>query len=512
MGLNPKGDTAEDLDKWIKGLYRAPRKNTKTGAVLKVAPKPTVTMSSYAPKVRNFSGGDNKGEIAYDIWRYDVKIALKDPTYTKTQKEFAIRRSLSGSAAPTTSPESKDVEELKGMVQQLTHQFTELRDQRQQEHAPYRGNGGYRGSGRGGRRGWNQTSGQNSNWQGQNNNWQGQNNNWQNQGRHDPVQQDPQQQQQRNDYPIVCHRCGQEGHIKIGCRTRMDHSRNLNARKPVQRDADALSRLPISIEAVQAICNSMVSRSHIENLTLNPELVLDDYDPRGTGVISDTPTPAPRLTRKRPTPAKRRQKQKEPTTRNDFSEDTTSDEESNWGYVIREEQGDSDSTIIENLPLVQADGLQNTETAGDAQSSEDTISVDEDLISEDERSASQDEIVQEDTLEQDTSQTDTDDEDEPVPIRRSARERRPPLRFTTGEFDMAKSAITTMSDWEKKIQCLKSISDQTTLLQDLQTEAGRTILDILKSSTNALRSRKCRDVIFRLGSMVEWNLAYFCKM
>lgn len=330
---------------------------TETGAVLKVAPKSTVTMSSYAPKVRNFSGGDNKGEIAYDIWRYDVKIALKDPTYTKTQKDFAIRRSLSGSAArmimyqgldkpindlleildsvygsvdnkeqllsefysacqkededvttwsnrlqdilgkgiekgiipyhemntmlhamlwtglrqelkdvsghkydsiqdfnhlrvalrqiekahqpkkntkpntskaATTSPESKDVEELKGMVQQLTHQFTELRDQRQQEHAPYRGNGGYRGSGRGGRRGWNQTSGQNSNWQGQNNNWQ-------NRGTHDPVQQDPQQQQQRNDYPIVCHRCGQEGHIKIGCRTRMDHSRNLNARKPVQR-------------------------------------------------------------------------------------------------------------------------------------------------------------------------------------------------------------------------------------------------------------------------------------
>ncbi|CAG2189653.1 FAB1 [Mytilus edulis] len=72
---------------------------TETGEVLKVAPKPTVTMSSYAPKVRNFSGGENKGKIAYDIWRYDVKIAFKDPTYTKTQKDCAIRRSLSRSAA-----------------------------------------------------------------------------------------------------------------------------------------------------------------------------------------------------------------------------------------------------------------------------------------------------------------------------------------------------------------------------------------------------------------------------
>ena len=37
--------------------------------------------------------------MAHDIWRYDVKMALMDPSYTKEQKEFAIRRSLTGSAA-----------------------------------------------------------------------------------------------------------------------------------------------------------------------------------------------------------------------------------------------------------------------------------------------------------------------------------------------------------------------------------------------------------------------------
>ena len=51
--------------------------------------------------------------------------------------------------------------------------------------------------------------------------------------------------------------------------------------------------------------------------------------------------------------------------------------------------------------------------------------------------SSQDEIVQVDTPEHETSQTDTDDEDKPVPIRRSTREWRPPLRFTTGEFETA---------------------------------------------------------------------------
>ncbi|VDI56099.1 Hypothetical predicted protein [Mytilus galloprovincialis] len=120
----------------------------------------------------------------------------------------------------------------------------------------------------------------------------------------------------------------------------------------------------------------------------------------------------------------------------------------------RTKQGKAYNTKVRGGTIKPGDRVLNTETGGDTQSSEDTISVDEDLISEDERSASQDEIVEEDTLEQDTSHTYTDDEDEPVPIRRSVRERRPPLRFTTGEFDMAKSATTTMSDWEKKIQCL----------------------------------------------------------
>ncbi|CAG2199340.1 unnamed protein product [Mytilus edulis] len=150
---------------------------------------------------------------------------------------------------------------------------------------------------------------------------------------------------------------------------------------------------------------------------------------------------------------------------------------------------DDGKSLLEQVDIIESDlnttQLQNTETEGNAQSSGDTISVYGDLTFEDERSASHDEIVPEDTFEQDISQTDTDDEDEQVSIRRSARERRPPLRFTTGEFDMAKSAITTMSDWEKKIQCLKSFADQKSLLQDLQTKAGRTILDILRSSTNA---------------------------
>lgn len=46
-------------------------------------------------------------------------------------------------------------------------------------------------------------------------------------------------------------------------------------------DADALSRLPINIETVQAICHS-AETAYVESLTLFPSIVVDDEDPRGT--------------------------------------------------------------------------------------------------------------------------------------------------------------------------------------------------------------------------------------
>ena len=115
MGLNPKGDNPEDFDKWIKAYIAQqseekpkltipppplglPSKDGGAKPKVKSTEKPVAT-PSYPPKVRSFSGGYNKGDTAYDIWRYDVKMALIDPSYTKEQKEFAIRRSLTGSAA-----------------------------------------------------------------------------------------------------------------------------------------------------------------------------------------------------------------------------------------------------------------------------------------------------------------------------------------------------------------------------------------------------------------------------
>lgn len=110
MGLNPKGDNPADLQKCIQDFITIKESKQKvppltlpkqeSGAIPKHSNTtqgdrarptrnsdddrpPPVAMSTYPPKVRCYSGGDNKGEIAYDTWRYDVRMVQRDPTYTK---------------------------------------------------------------------------------------------------------------------------------------------------------------------------------------------------------------------------------------------------------------------------------------------------------------------------------------------------------------------------------------------------------------------------------------------
>ena len=382
MGLNPKGDTPEEFEKWIQDYIASKKKKETTAAYIPppVAPltmppdtgvKPKtkpVTTPSYPPKVRSFSGGDNKGDTPYDIWRYDVKIALMDPSYTKEQKEFAIRRSLTGSEArlviyqgldkplediletldsvygsvdnkeqllsefysarqkededvntwssrledivgkglekgilqhsevntmlhamlwtglrqelkdvsghkydaikdfnklrvalrqiekdhkpksskpntakaATTSADKSDIEELKGMVQQLTHKVTTLEEQRYDPARQYYRGNYYRGN-RGDR--WNSRPPRQSWQQRPPSSFESPQQSWQQPpaSSYEPPQPQQQQTQQpstsrQGDEEIYCRRCGQPGHIQIGCRVRLDHSRrHLNSRKPVRR-------------------------------------------------------------------------------------------------------------------------------------------------------------------------------------------------------------------------------------------------------------------------------------
>lgn len=394
MGLNPKGDTPEELDSWIKA-YVAHTKEMKpvvdSGAILKTTKKDqsaTNVVMANPPKVRSFSGGDNKMETPYDIWRYEVRLLEKDSAYTDAQKDFAVRRALTGSAArmvmyqgdltvgeiiktldsvygtidskeqllaefysarqkddeDVTSwsnrlqeivsrglekkvvktsevnsmlhnmlymglrQELKDVsghkfdaiqdfnqlrvvlrqiekehmpkkiskvhtakaatnvefdenyEELKGMVQQLSHTVTEMKNQQskysgQQTQSKtrgnfYRGRGGNRGYSQQRQQNWQQPSGQPQfrwnvqpspmgqtqfRWNAQPPQMEGQQQQY-NQEYQVPLQPQEYQPSQQNNQEPVCRRCGQRGHIQIGCRVILDHSQQaLNTRRPVQR-------------------------------------------------------------------------------------------------------------------------------------------------------------------------------------------------------------------------------------------------------------------------------------
>lgn len=207
------------------------------------------------------------------------------------------------------------------------------------------------------------------------------------------------------------------------------------------------------------------------------------------GYLSDTPLPAPRKPRKRQIPAKETSTVTEPKiTQNDESKDITSDEESEWGYDIRQpQQKVNDSSIIEMLPVEESEETvqDQAEADGDAHLSADTISVQEDSLLEDQRSASQEMTDQDDTLPDEDQSASTDIETvTPVPARRSTRERRPPHRFTTGEYDMTMSAITVKPEWERKVQCIQDLAANSPTLQNLQTEAGKAMLQILMSSTH----------------------------
>lgn len=376
MNVTPKADNPQELKQWMKDFLKSqgelePDVKPPTQPILlqpsPLQPPPQLqpvvkdkpVTSSQPPRVNNFSGAGHKGETSYDLWRYEVRCLLKDPTYTKVMKDNAIRRSLRGeagrvamhlgidasmeqildkldsifgtvdnteelmaefygarqkededitswscrlediigkgiekglvkqtevnkmlhsmlwtglrqelkdisgykyetikdfdtlrvalrqiekehppqksntkSAKPNTSKaatsaEKSDIDELKGMVKQLTQKVTTLEEQGYTGYTQPYYNRGMRGN-RMNRGGWNfRQPRQSTQQRPQQQQYSSQQTGW------SSTQQD--QQQDRNQ-DVQCRRCGQYGHIQIGCRVRMDHSRrNLNSRRPMPR-------------------------------------------------------------------------------------------------------------------------------------------------------------------------------------------------------------------------------------------------------------------------------------
>ncbi|VDI34236.1 Hypothetical predicted protein [Mytilus galloprovincialis] len=234
--------------------------------------------------------------------------------------------------------------------------------------------------------------------------------------------------------------------------------------QPTDTKETDMNRLPITSDSIQAICNVAMPESYIDSLTLTSDAVLKDLDLRGSGIDAALGL---------------RENQQEITTKyiKDLKDRITQAHElaTTSANKARDQQKSHYDNKLE----------EEHETEGDAQSSVGTIGIPDDVELVQEGSASNNETVQEEPPDEETAQdTDTDEDDEPVQLRRSTRERRVPLRFRSGDFDMTKSAQRTpLSDWEKKVQYITSLSDRG-YMEGLQSEAAKTILDILKSSSH----------------------------
>ena len=62
-----------------------------------IAPSPG-TIPFQMPRISVFTGENTKGELSFDLWKYEVKRLLMDKTYSPDIISSAIKKSLRGEA------------------------------------------------------------------------------------------------------------------------------------------------------------------------------------------------------------------------------------------------------------------------------------------------------------------------------------------------------------------------------------------------------------------------------
>ncbi|CAG2212283.1 unnamed protein product [Mytilus edulis] len=193
-------------------------------------------------------------------------------------------------------------------------------------------------------------------------------------------------------------------------------------------------------------------------------------------VQREKPVPKPRLRKKQTTPVTSIRPESQ-----GVHSDESSDEEP-LELVIVEHDASSDTTITEEQhdDSTVTDTTEDSDSDGDAHSQEATDMEAEGTETESViRSAS---TVSSEDSQQEDSPDEASTASSPEPVRRSTRERQQPAWMRSGTFDLSKSVGTPVSDseWYKKVQFITSLAG-THLFRDLQSEAAKTILDIVKT-------------------------------
>ena len=82
-------------------MYVASQEASKVASTLPLVPPPSVTIS-HPPKISTFMGETGRGEVSYEVWRYEVDRLLESTEYSHTVVRSAILRSLKGKASDVT--------------------------------------------------------------------------------------------------------------------------------------------------------------------------------------------------------------------------------------------------------------------------------------------------------------------------------------------------------------------------------------------------------------------------
>ncbi|KAK7502911.1 hypothetical protein BaRGS_00005860 [Batillaria attramentaria] len=161
----------------------------------------TMFWTGLLPHLRDKSGHKFDAITDFDRLRVEIRRMEQYDPLRETEKKPAVNKMAKSSAVSKEDPKGQ---KLEARIQQLTAEIERLKKQQAEPDAPtsYRDRrGGSRGRGRG---------------------WGGQQSA---SSRAGPAGED-------EDVP-TCYRCGEKGHIRVGCRVRLDHSaKHLNGKGP----------------------------------------------------------------------------------------------------------------------------------------------------------------------------------------------------------------------------------------------------------------------------------------
>lgn len=91
-----------------------------------IPPKP-VTVPIQQPRISFFSGENAKGELAFDLWKYEVKCLMMDKSYSSDVIGNAIKKSLRGEAGRVAIQLGPSAS-IGGLMEKLENGTLELRE------------------------------------------------------------------------------------------------------------------------------------------------------------------------------------------------------------------------------------------------------------------------------------------------------------------------------------------------------------------------------------------------